>query len=233
MKRPELHHSRALVILLPVIKVLAWLIFAVYGGFMSYKNRGRTPKRGGLLIFSNHISNIDPVLVQFACRRPVHFMARRDLFTMGFLGKLVRWFRAFPVTQSSADKGALKTAIDLIEDGRAVVIFPEGQLSEDGLLRELLPGSSLIVRKTGVTCQCVGISGTDALMPFGETKMRRKRASLHANWGEPKSFPPKASAEEIMSWINAELHALTGQPQKQTSPTSNEAGEVDSEPNSD
>lgn len=232
MKRPDLHHSLSLVIFLPVIKGIAWLVFAAYGGLMNSHNRRYTPRRGGLLIFSNHISNIDPILVLFACRRPVHFMARRDLFTMGLLGKLVRWFRAFPVTQSSADKGALKTAIDLIEDGRAVVIFPEGQLSQDGLLRDLLPGSSLIVRKTGVTCQCVGISGTDALMPFGETAMRRKRSRLRANWGNPKSFPSKSSGEEIMNWINSELYALTGQLPKETSSTSIEVEDVDSAPNS-
>lgn len=199
----------------PVVRWIVWLILLVFGAPMRGINRRRVPRRGPLLIFSNHISNCDPILLQWSCPRLVHFMARRELWTMGFLGNVLQWWKAFPVTQSSADKGAIKRAIELVHAGHAVCIFPEGQLSPTGDLIELLPGCSLIVRKTEATCICVGLRHSNALMPYPDTKPRWAGAILTGTWGEPRKFSRDSSQEEIMGWVESELLRLTGQPQRE------------------
>lgn len=217
----HLRHSTALRLTLPLLKGLAWLTFACCGAPMRAWNRRRVPKRGGLLVFANHISNTDPVLVQWACPRPVNFMSRRDMFEMKVIGPLIKWFRAFPVTQSSADKQALRTAIALLEAGQAVMMFPEGKLSESGNLQPIMPGATLLVRKTGVPCICLGITGTDKVMPFAKTSLRwAGGTTLQARWGEPKAFGKDARPEEILEWIESELRTLSDQPAAALSPES-------------
>jgi len=171
----------------------------------------KIPRSGGLLIFSNHISNSDPVLVQIACRRHINFMARRELFAMKGIAPFVKFWKAFPVSQSTSDSAAIKTALALLKKGHAVCVFPEGQLSPTGDIIDLLPGASLLVRKSGAPCSCVGIQNTNKLMPYPETEARIANAPLIAKWGDPKLFQPKSEPHEIMDWINTELHQLTGQ----------------------
>lgn len=186
-------------------------LFLLFGSPMRRRRANLVPSDGPLLIFANHISNCDPVLLQWSCPRLVNFMARREIFSMGLLGKFVSWWRAFPVTQSSADKEAIRTALKLIGAGHAVVVFPEGQLSPTGELIELLPGASLLARKTGVRCICVGLTGTNVIVPYPETRPRWAGVPLVATWGEPRTFEPKADPETVMGWIREELLRLTGQ----------------------
>lgn len=216
-KSEQLTHSKSLKFFYPFIVMFAWCLFALFGAPMKAKNKRNVPKKGGLLIFANHLSNTDPILVQYACPRLVNFMARRELFSMGFLGKLISWFKAFPITQSTADKESLKTAIELVNAGHAVVVFPEGQLSPDGKLIDLLPGASLLIKRTGARCICVGLKNTNKLMPHPTTQFKWAGTSLTAKWGETKQFDKKTSADEMMIWIEAELLSLSDQPPRDSS----------------
>jgi len=204
-------HSLGLRLAFPWLRGLAWLLFAFFAAPIRVRGAKNVPRSGPLLVFSNHISNCDPVLVQFASPRLLHFMARRELFSMGFMGKLIRWFKAFPVTQSSADKGAIKRALDLVRKGHAVGVFPEGQLSPNGKLIEILPGATLLVRKTNAPCICVGIKGADKMMPYPTATPRWAFTRVTAVWGEPHTFAPDAEPEEVLAWIASELRRLSGQ----------------------
>jgi len=178
---------------------------------MRRRNANKVPMSGPLLVLSNHMSNTDPILVQYASPRLLHFMARRELFDWRFLGKFLKWWRAFPVTQSSADTEAIRRAIELINEGNAVCIFPEGQLSPDGILIELLPGAHLIVRRTECTCICVGLKGTNKLMPHPKLTPQFAKSWLTANWGEPRKFTRADSREDFMNWLESELRKLSDQ----------------------
>ncbi|MBS1715609.1 MAG: 1-acyl-sn-glycerol-3-phosphate acyltransferase [Armatimonadetes bacterium] len=211
MSNEDDRHSLGLRIAFPFLKIVAWSLFAFFAAPIRVKGAKNVPRTGPLLVFSNHVSNSDPVLVQYASPRLLHFMARRELFTMGLMGRFIRWFKAFPVTQSSADKGAIRRALDLVGSGHAVGVFPEGQLSPDGRLIELLPGAALLVRKTGAPCVCVGIRGVEKMMPYPTATPRWAFTTVTAHWGEPRSFGPDAKAEDILDWIGSELRRLSGQ----------------------
>ncbi|MFX8692373.1 lysophospholipid acyltransferase family protein, partial [Acinetobacter baumannii] len=88
------------------------------------------PRGGALLVIVNHQSNTDPPFVQLVCPRPIHFLARRQLWEWGGLVSfMVRAWRAVPISQATADRTAIKNALELLNQGRCVGIFPEGQLS--------------------------------------------------------------------------------------------------------
>jgi 1-acyl-sn-glycerol-3-phosphate acyltransferase len=202
--------GRAQVLLaIPFMRLLATALFWGLAAPIWMRGWWRVPRRGPLLVIANHQSNTDPVVVQYACRRHIRFLTRRDLFTPGPLGKFLRWFGAVPIQQGAPDKTALKTAIELIRQGEAVGIFPEGRLSPDGDLLPMLPGVALIVKRTGVRCICVGLKGTRKVMPYPETKPRLAFSWIIARWGEPRVFRPDASQEEILGWIESELKRLT------------------------
>lgn len=196
---------------LPWLRPFAWaMLAAAFGAPMRARGRSRVPRHGPLIVLANHASNADPVLAQWACPRHLRFMARRELFGMGRLGRFVDWFGAFPVSQSTADVGALKTALRLLQEGEAVLVFPEGRLSEDGRLGELLPGAAMLALRTGAPTVCLHLRNTARLVPYPKERPQWAGCWLEASWGEPRTFGPGASGEEVLSWARAEIERLEG-----------------------
>lgn len=204
-------HSRGVHRVFPFLRGIAYLLFGFFACPIRVRDAKRVPAEGAVLVISNHLSNSDPVVVQYASPRLVHFLARRELFGMGLLGKFVSWWRAIPIKQSSADKGAIKSAVELLKSGQAVGIFPEGQLSFDGKLLELFEGTALIVRLSGATCVCVGLKNTNRFMPAPRVFPWWGFSRIEAQWGQPRTFTKSTEPEEIMSWIESELKTLSGQ----------------------
>lgn len=195
---------------LPVGRLIAWLLLLVLGPFASWHRR-RVPKKGGLLILSNHLADVDPLAVQVSCPRPVYFMAKSELFEMRILGSILRLYKAFSVKRGEPDRTAIKHAVNLLKAGEAVCVFPEGQLSETGQLQELKPGVALIVRMAGVPVICVGLSGTNGILPYGSVIPRPALRVIKAKWGEPRTFTKADETETIMAWAEDQLRGLTGQ----------------------
>ena len=194
---------------LPFSKVVCNTILFFFGSVRA-KHKDRLPKTGGVLILANHLSDLDPIAVAVACPRPIHFMAKSDLFSMKVVGTMLRWFRAFPVKRGEPDRASLKHAIELLKLGEVVCIFPEGQLSESGKLQPLKPGISLIIRNAGVQVICLGFSKTNHVMPYGQFVLRMTFQTIPMNWGMPRSFDKSSTPEEIVEWATAELLQLSG-----------------------
>jgi len=84
------------------------------------------PRRGPLIIASNHRSAWDPPVLGFAAYpREVHFIAKRELFNP-ILGPIIRAYNAHPIKRSAGARGSLLTALELLERDFAIIIFPEG-----------------------------------------------------------------------------------------------------------
>lgn len=195
---------------LPLSRVLAWFLFTILGP-LKVRGAYRVPRKGGVLILSNHIADVDPVVVQMACPRPIHFMSKSELFEMKFVGWLIRRFKAFPVKRGEPDKGAIKTAVSILRAGEVVCIYPEGELSETGQLLELKPGIALIVRMAQCPVICFGLQNTNKVMPYGSVIPRPAFRRLQCEWGEPHTFGKEAGVEEILGWAEGQLRELTGQ----------------------
>lgn len=198
---------------LPLARVVTAALLAVLG---PVKVRGayRVPREGGVLILSNHLSDVDPIVLQHACPRAPHYMAKSDLFDVPVLGRLMRVFGAFPVKRGEPDRQALKHSAELLKADEAVVIFPEGQLSETGELQELKAGVALIARlAAGVPVICVGIDGSQRIMPYGKIIPRPSFKTVTVEWGEPRVFEKGTDAQEILDWISGQLRMLGNYPE--------------------
>ncbi len=196
-------------VILPLMRVFFTVLFWILGP-VAVRGKYRVPKKGGVLILSNHLADIDPIVTQLACPRAVHFMSKSELFT-GFLGKVLRFYSAFPVRRGEPDRGAMKVAAALLQAGEAVLVFPEGELSQKGELLPLKAGVALIVRMADVPVICLGVRGSNKVMPYGSMIARPSFRQIQCEWGEPHSFNKDSSAEEIMGWAEGQLRELTGQ----------------------
>ena len=107
------------------------------------------PKDGSFILACNHIHFVDPAVLLAKFPRPIHFMAKEEAFKSS---KLAAWFlthlNAFPVNRSRSDKSSVNYAIELIEKGLVLGIFPEGTRSKDLKPQKAKAGVALIARQT-------------------------------------------------------------------------------------
>lgn len=126
------------------------------------------PKTGGVLLIANHTSYADPPIVGTACPRPVHFMAKAELFSIPLLSGFIRRTHAFPVRRGGADRAALRRAIRLLREGKVLLVFPEGTRSHDGRLKDLELGAAFIALSAQAQVVPLAIIGADHLLPRGK-----------------------------------------------------------------
>ena len=128
--------------------------------------RKNIPHQGGFILASNHTSYLDPVVLGGVAPRRISFLAREDLFTFNrAFGWLIRNLDAIPLKREGGDFSAFKKTIQLLRQGKAVVIFPEGGRSLDGKLKAGLPGVGFLAAKSGVPIVPVYIQGSNRALP--------------------------------------------------------------------
>jgi len=145
--------------------------------------RELVPKSGGVLLIANHSSYADPPIVGAACPRPVHFMAKAELFRIPVLGWLISRTHAFPVKRGGADMSALRRGIRLLKGGRVLLIFPEGTRSPDGRMLPLETGAAFVALSAAAQVVPVGTDGADRVLPPGSPVVRP--AKLRVRFGPP------------------------------------------------
>lgn len=121
------------------------------------------PPTGPLLVVGNHLHNVDPLLISVAIPRPVHYMAKKELFAVPLVGRVIRVGGAFPVDRGTADRNAIRIASLNLKQGIAVGMFPEGTRSKSRALKTALPGAAAIAQLTGAPILPVAITGSERL----------------------------------------------------------------------
>jgi len=127
----------------------------------------KLPPDGPVIVAANHVSNWDPIIVAAALSRPVCFMAKVELFNNVFLGKLLTALHAFPVRRGSADRRAIKQALDILDDGKVLGIFPEGARKKLKPDTQVQAGVALLALKSGAKVVPMACIGTDKDFPIG------------------------------------------------------------------
>lgn len=105
------------------------------------------PKNGRIIVCANHESLLDPVIIGILFPRPIHFMAKKELFKNKFLNIIITALGAFPVNRKSADLSAIRTSIDILRKEKVLGIFPEGKRIIEENIENAKPGIALITIK--------------------------------------------------------------------------------------
>lgn len=118
------------------------------------------PAKGGVVVVSNHISNLDPVVVGCALTRRIHFMAKVELFKIPVLSFIINLLGAFPVKREKSDRNAIRKALELLQSGSMVGVFPEGTRSKTGELQKAHIGAAMLAVKADVPILPIALKGT-------------------------------------------------------------------------
>jgi 1-acyl-sn-glycerol-3-phosphate acyltransferase len=164
-------------VLYQVVKPFAVALMRAWFG-LRVQGEENIPASGAALIVSNHQSILDPPLIGGAARRQIYFLAKAELFRIPLFGRLIRALHARPVRREGSDPGALRTAAQLLEEGKALLVFPEGTRSLDGRLGEGKPGVGMLAVTSGAPVVPAYVSGTLEALPKGAVWPRRSQVSV-------------------------------------------------------
>ncbi len=172
-----------------IYRLAQWLARTLWHllGRVEVRGLGNVPPDGPFLLVANHLSILDPILVQSMLPRPLHTMAKSTQFTAPLVGWLMAThLRSFPVRRYEIDPQAVRLVLRRLQEGKGVGIFIEGERSWDGRLQEPRLGTLRLLLKAGVPVIPCGVHGTYGVWPrWG----RPRRSHVRITFGEPLRFP--------------------------------------------
>lgn len=133
--------------------------------------------RGGLLLI-NHQSFLDPMLAAVLLQRPVSYLARDSLFRVPIVGWILRRTYVIPISREAVRGGSIRTALERLEAGFLVGIFPEGRRESGNTVRAFRPGFLALARRTTQPIYPVAIAGADQALPRGGRMIRPCRIQI-------------------------------------------------------
>ncbi|HTC59405.1 MAG TPA: lysophospholipid acyltransferase family protein [Solirubrobacteraceae bacterium] len=187
----ELHAFREHALTHGVNPVLYWLARAVLVPFfllyfrIARLGREHIPSSGPVLLAANHRSFLDPFVIGALTRRPVYYMAKRELFEHRWQAWVLNGLGAFPVDRGRSDEQAMATARAILGRGDCVVIFPEGTRVRPGPLAHPHRGVGRLALQTGAPVVPVAVLGTEDVRRGW--RIRPRKVSLRC--GRPLRFP--------------------------------------------
>jgi 1-acyl-sn-glycerol-3-phosphate acyltransferase len=181
------------------------------------------PRKGPVILASNHLSFIDSLLIPITVPRHVTFLAKKEYWTgKGLKGALSRWFFTtmahIPVDRNDPRAGqrSLEDALAVLEKGGAFGIYPEGTRSRDGKLHKGHTGAAWLALTGKALVVPVGLKGTDKVKPIGKMP-RLGRVEVH--FGPPidpsrqieAGTRPAKARRELTEEVMTAIQKLSGQ----------------------
>jgi len=156
---------------------------------LSYRFRAwgadRIPRTGPVLFVSNHQSFIDlPLIGSAASMRHFFVLARSSLYRSRTFRWLLAPYNTVSLARGESDIKALRRGIELLDQGQALLLYPEGTRSIDGLVGPFKPGMMLIVRRTRPMVVPVAVEGTGTAWPNNKM-LPRLFGRVGIKFGEP------------------------------------------------
>ncbi len=167
---------------------MGWLLsrayLHLYHRYRVYGRKRIPNPRPGMLIAGNHASFVDPLAIGSAFYFPVWYLARTTLFESSrFFGWLIASVNSIPISRERLDLKTIRQTKALCEQGKSVVIFPEGTRSKDGELQKGLAGVGLFVDKIGADILPVYVEGS--FQAFSRKSRFPRPVRIRVNIGAP------------------------------------------------
>ena len=147
--------------------------------------REHLPQEGPLLLAANHRSFLDPFVCGAMLKRPVYYVAKKELFANRLQGWFLNALGAFPVDRGRSDQEMLTTARAILDRGDVVLIFPEGTRVRPGGLGQPKRGIGRLALESGAPVVPLAVVGTEDVRRGW--RIRPHRVTIRA--GRPLTFP--------------------------------------------
>ena len=175
-----------------MLRVLRFLIRIGLNLIARFEIRGKenVPLSGGMILAANHIGILDIVMVYFGIDRTDLFIPVAEKFEkIGWIRWLGKQLNFLFVDRFNPDLKALRKMIALMEEGKCLVIAPEGTRSRVGSLNEGKPGVAYLAARSGFPVVPVGITGTKDQVIL-ENLRRLRKSNITLTGGQPFVIPP-------------------------------------------
>ncbi len=199
---------------------IGWTLSRFVGSvIMGAKTEGQShiPKEGGFILAPNHISYFDPPLCGSFVPRRVHFFAKKELYENPLMAFILSRINVHPIKRGVFDRGAITTAVRLLQEGKPIAVFPEGTRGSRFEFLEPKAGIGMIARKAEVPIVPCFVEGTET--PWEAVKRNRR---IRICYGPPisadwiRSLPSSKEAwlqiaDEVMSRLVAMRDEIRGE----------------------
>jgi 1-acyl-sn-glycerol-3-phosphate acyltransferase len=170
----------------------------------------KLPRTGPAIIVCNHISGVDPLLIQSACPRLITWMMASEYYDIKPLRWVFTTVGAIPVDRSGRDMSATRAAMRALEAGQVLGVFPEGRIEESRGLLPFQTGVALLASRGGVPVYPAALEGTNRGRDMIDAFIKPCTALL--KFGEriqfDRSSKRKQALEEATELLQARVEAL-------------------------
>lgn len=183
-----------------LLKLISWLMLKPFFGFEVRGLQHLQACRNGVILAGNHTGFLDSLTVLVGCARYFRFMMTEEVFSWGLIGKLVPFGNIIPLYKGR-EKRALVDAVQLLKQGGALCIFPEGKLTKDGCLNPFHEGVAYLQEKSGAAIVPFAIHGGFEAWPQARRLPVFRKVILE--FGEPMTSPaPLVNAAAVTHSAN-------------------------------
>lgn len=183
-----------------LVRFLAIIVFNIVFR-IDIEGKENIPPEGRLVLCSNHINALDPIILAIAIPRPISFMAKKELFKNKILAKIIYKLGAFPVDRDGSDISAIRSSLGVLKEEKVLGIFPEGTRVSRVDLDNVKAGVGLI-----------SIKGKSPVVPVYIQSNYNIFSKVIVRIGKPihldESFDKKLSTEEYRSISREILQAI-------------------------
>src|SRR4051794_25276892 len=171
--------------------IVYWLVRALFQPFfhvyfrMSRIGREHIPTEGPVILAANHRSFLDPFVIATMVRRPMYYVAKKELFLRRWQAWILNALGAFPVDRGAGDEQMIDTAKAILARGDIVLIFPEGTRTRPGSLGQPKRGVGRLALESGAPVVPVAVMGTEAVRRGWRIRPHKIRIRV----GRPLHFP--------------------------------------------
>ena len=180
-------------------------------GDLKVEGKENVPRKGALIVVSNHLSDIDPGLLNVIIPRRVQFMAKADLFQIPIVAHLFKAYGAYPIREDGREFYSINQSLRILKHNGVMGIFPEGAKNPDALGRAML-GAGIIATLSGAPILPVGITGTEKMGNW--LRVCYPKGKFKITIGEPFTPQPvnkqrlRAHVERVTDRIMESIAAL-------------------------
>ena len=151
------------------------------------------------LVLANHQTGFDQFFPSFAFKQHLYYVASEDIFSMGWLSKVIEWIAApIPIKKQVTDIKAVMNCMRVAKEGGSIAIFPEGNRTFSGENVYINPAIGGLAKKLGLPIAFFKIEGGYGIQPrWSDVRRKGKMRAYVSSVLEP---------EEYKSWANEQMY---------------------------
>lgn len=194
-----------------------YIVLPVYFGKISVTGRENIPKEGPLIIAPTHRSRWDPIMLGYGAGRDVtgrdlHFMVSANEM-LGIQGWFIRHLGGFPVDTDHPGISSIRHGVELLQNEKVLVMFPEGNIFRENYIQPLKAGFARIALQAEASKCNLGINVVPIAIKYSQ-EVPHRGCNVAINIGSPLKVADyrgdnvKRSAQRLTEDLQASLKKL-------------------------